>query len=280
VLDRTRRESRGTRFSTPVTALQEVVAVLLGDLSGDGVVHLLRDPHPASLRNDSDISVSLLWNSSLAGSTWGGSACSTGWRRTPLLRGAPTWRSRSSSSRRREVDALAVATGREHDACPGHRENLAGVEIATHDAAVPTVLDDHVEHLGTRLELHARHCRISARSSNSFLLYQGLMPQCDGRAALPAVPRCSTWSSRTGRTPASCVAISTPRGPSRWPGTRSCSRPVARQRVLPLDEREELERERHVARREEGAFFAKTRATRRSTPRASRRATSSRASSR
>ena len=53
-----------------------------------------------------------------------------------------------------------------------------------------------------------------------------------------------------------------------------------RQRVLPLDERDELQRDRGVARVEEGRGTSRTPATRRSTRRASRRATSSSRSSR
>ena len=70
VLDRTRRDvARNEVAERGVAPLEEVVAVGFGNLVGANACRpsVFGTQTRPSLRNDSDISVSLLWNSSLAG---------------------------------------------------------------------------------------------------------------------------------------------------------------------------------------------------------------------
>ena len=113
--------------------------------------------------------------------------------------------------------------------------------------------------------------------------YQALMRAgaLGQRARSTRAPRCSTSSSRTARTAGIvCRDLEHRRGVLDV-GPRGGARDRRlRQRLLPLDEREELERHRGVAGRRRRARTSPTPATRRSTRRASRRATSSSRSSR
>ena len=66
---------------------------------------------------------------------------------------------------RREVEDVAVAAGCEHDRVARHREHVAGLEVAAHDAGRAAVLHDEVEHLDTRVEgdvagVHLAHERL------------------------------------------------------------------------------------------------------------------------
>ena len=65
----------------------------------------------------------------------------------------------------REVEDVAVAAGGEHHRVGGMRLDLAGHQVARHDAARAAVDDDEVEHLGARVHRHAAPLRSSFSSA-------------------------------------------------------------------------------------------------------------------